>query len=264
MPESHVTDEVRSLFNVIGEILNAVAPPVFPHWQQTLEGLPDTDTVLGRARQIARELLLWAFQTSRGDDGTEGIHEELNRRLIQPGALWESRSTAVKRGSFMWGIGIYTTMYGPEIRLAAMAAGYLLHIGGDPCAEIIVRCQRIRDLEDLYGRGQYEEVVQVAEAILADDPDLHKVWMAKGLALAAQGDYEAAVECYEQVLALGRDEASAHYNIACAECLAGHEERAAQELRQAIHAQPDFQVKAAGDDDFASVRSHPWFQELVP
>jgi mannose-6-phosphate isomerase-like protein (cupin superfamily) len=54
-----------------------------------------------------------------------------------------------------------------------------------------------------------------------------------------------------------------YYNIACMESLLGHREESLAALEKSVTKWPKYKELAAGDDDFASLRDDPRFQELI-
>lgn len=76
-------------------------------------------------------------------------------------------------------------------------------------------------------------------------------------------DYEGALAVAKQGLVEYPGNALAHYNVACMKNLLGHPDAALENLRIAVEAWQDYKEHARGDDDFASLRHDPRFQELT-
>ena len=76
-------------------------------------------------------------------------------------------------------------------------------------------------------------------------------------------DYAGALAACTDALELHPGNALILYNVACLENLLGNGEAALAALDEALAAWPDFKQTAAEDDDLASLRDDPRFQEVV-
>jgi hypothetical protein len=74
----------------------------------------------------------------------------------------------------------------------------------------------------------------------------------------ASGDYDTARRLLEEALT-ETDAPVVHYQLACVEALSGNTDRALAELQIAVDAEERFRVRAAEDEDFASIRDDPRF-----
>ncbi|HEX6702524.1 MAG TPA: tetratricopeptide repeat protein [Gaiellaceae bacterium] len=77
------------------------------------------------------------------------------------------------------------------------------------------------------------------------------------------GRYSEAAQTLREGLAEFPDSAGLRYNLACFSALAGDRETALAELAEAIRREPRFRESARSDDDFASLRDDPGFNELL-
>lgn len=76
-------------------------------------------------------------------------------------------------------------------------------------------------------------------------------------------DYEGAVAQLEECLRLHPGYPGALFNLACCASLAGRADEALEHLRAALEREPKLRENARSDEDFASLRDDPRFQELV-
>jgi tetratricopeptide (TPR) repeat protein len=77
-----------------------------------------------------------------------------------------------------------------------------------------------------------------------------------------EGRYDEARRILEEALA-EKDDGVIHYQLACTEALAGNRERALDELETAVRMEERSREWAATDEDFASIRDDPRFQQLL-
>lgn len=83
-----------------------------------------------------------------------------------------------------------------------------------------------------------------------------------GYARHKKGEYARAAELFAKATLANPDAKLPRYNLACAYARLG-DPRAKEALTRAIEQSPDAKKKAMTDPDFESVRSEPWFKELV-
>jgi tetratricopeptide (TPR) repeat protein len=76
-------------------------------------------------------------------------------------------------------------------------------------------------------------------------------------------DYEGALDLLTRARENNRSSVTVVYNIACVESLLGRRDDALEHLAQAVEQRPSFAALARGDDDFASLRDDPRFEEIV-
>ena len=77
------------------------------------------------------------------------------------------------------------------------------------------------------------------------------------------GDWEGYIERAKPLIEANPEYASALYNLACVESLAGRKEDAIETLRVAIERWPRSKELAPDDSDFEAIRDEPGFKELV-
>jgi tetratricopeptide (TPR) repeat protein len=76
-------------------------------------------------------------------------------------------------------------------------------------------------------------------------------------------DYEGAMSVCEEALGEYPGNALILYNIACLHALLGQSDQALETLGTAVASWPAYKENAREDEDFASVRDDPRFQELI-
>lgn len=76
-------------------------------------------------------------------------------------------------------------------------------------------------------------------------------------------DYAGALEQCRAGLEIRPGNAVILYNVACMESLLGHADAAIEALTESVAGWADYKELAAGDDDFASLRDDPRFQQLI-
>ena len=82
-------------------------------------------------------------------------------------------------------------------------------------------------------------------------------------ALFEAGELKQAKELIEAALEEYEERTFLLYNLACAEARLGETDLALGHLAAAISGYPDFAEHAAEDDDLATLRDHPRFQEIT-
>ena len=129
-----------------------------------------------------------------------------------------------------------TLLYvGPEARRRATGDATVLVMGGTP--------------------GEVYQAVDWGEA-----------WQFHRESLAAYGEqrYPDAVDAVRRGLELMPDHAGLHFNYACFATLAGDtSDETFDHLRRSVELLPRFREDARRDDDFASVRDDPRFEEAL-
>lgn len=83
------------------------------------------------------------------------------------------------------------------------------------------------------------------------------------LAYFGTREYDKAIEALEKLLAETPEDATVHYNLACAKSLTGKKEEAIAHLERAIEIDADFSEMAAKDSDLDAVREEPEFASAV-
>jgi hypothetical protein len=86
---------------------------------------------------------------------------------------------------------------------------------------------------------------------------------AEGLNLYAAGEYEQVVETYERLLAETPGEPRFLYNLACSEAQLGRKEQALEHLRQALENNPHMRENATKDSDLDPIRDEPEFSAIT-
>lgn len=77
------------------------------------------------------------------------------------------------------------------------------------------------------------------------------------------GDYEQAVEAFEQLHAETPDDPTILYNLACAKSQTGKKQEALGHLKRAVELNPDFAEMAEKDSDLDAIRDDPEFASAI-
>jgi tetratricopeptide (TPR) repeat protein len=116
---------------------------------------------------------------------------------------------------------------------------------------------------DFYSRGDYERAINEYEQALGRDPDYADAHVNKGAALLELDRYEEVLPPCDRAIELDPADAFPYWNRACAYSRLGKRDEALDDLRKAIELQPTWRETARTDEDFASLRGDPNFRKLV-
>jgi ketosteroid isomerase-like protein/tetratricopeptide (TPR) repeat protein len=104
--------------------------------------------------------------------------------------------------------------------------------------------------------GALEQVVRV-------NPYNGQHWYEYGLALHTLKRHDAAAKAWAEAVQLGFQPATALYNIACANSLAGHKDEALASLQKALNAGFSQDENLRTDPDLAPLRADPRFKSVI-
>ena len=109
----------------------------------------------------------------------------------------------------------------------------------------------------------YPEALADYARALELNPRDASVHNARGLLYVRIAAYPEAIDAYQHAMAVQPDWATPYYNAACAAALVDDAERAMTWLARAVALREGYRAMALKDTDFASIREHPRFAELV-
>ncbi len=139
-------------------------------------------------------------------------------------------------------------------------------LGGDEIAAPMGTCVFISD--PAVRRGAFAEedgtIVMVAGGTPGKAYEV-STWEAAADAYPhwRAGDHAKAVSILRSVADEHPEAGMVFYNLACAEVLAGEPDSALDHLRRSVELEERFRELARTDEDFASIRERPEFQELI-
>lgn len=120
----------------------------------------------------------------------------------------------------------------------------------------------LSEADALYQSRKWVEAAEAYEAVMKTEPGNGRARFRRASALHAAGRYEQAIAAWQSAAEVFRGPLVT-YNLACSYARSGDREKAFEWLKRAVEAglpQPE-QMRA--DEDLATLRSDPRFQELL-
>ncbi len=115
---------------------------------------------------------------------------------------------------------------------------------------------------ELFKARQWAEAAKAYEAILKDEPKNARAYYQLGMARFSLAQFELAIDALQKNIAISNN-ATAMYNVACANARLGRKDKALEWLEKAINNQLQPFSNPADDPDFVEVRNEPRFKELM-
>lgn len=117
---------------------------------------------------------------------------------------------------------------------------------------------------DTYFRNQEWEKASIAyEMLVKKDPENGKAWFRLGLSYHSRSEYLMAISAFKQANKLEFNLPITRYNLACSYALLGKKQETLHWLTEAIEAGFQQIQLLHTDNDLASLRSDPRYQELT-
>jgi tetratricopeptide (TPR) repeat protein len=110
---------------------------------------------------------------------------------------------------------------------------------------------------------RYDEATASFTNAITLDPSRSEYFNGRGLAWMGLSNLEFALRDFESATAINPDDASARYNLACAQARLGRKEDALASLGKSLALDQRLQSLAKSDEDFLSIRSETQFNALV-
>ncbi|MEL6880692.1 MAG: tetratricopeptide repeat protein, partial [Cyanobacteria bacterium J06607_10] len=94
-------------------------------------------------------------------------------------------------------------------------------------------------------------------------PGLAKAWDNRGYVLMQLGRDRDALKSFDKAIAANANYAKSYYNRALCYALQRENDRALENLQQAVRLEPSYKQDALADEIFEDIWSDDWFKELV-
>ena len=111
--------------------------------------------------------------------------------------------------------------------------------------------------------GRHQDATKAFTNAITLEPSRSEYYNGRGLAWMGVGKLDFALEDFENASAVNPDDASARYNIACAQARLGMKEEALNSLARALSLDEQLAATARSDSDLSSLRSDRRFQGLI-
>lgn len=119
------------------------------------------------------------------------------------------------------------------------------------------------EARDLLNAERFPEAERAFKAYLDANPYDGRVWMDYGFTLHPQKRYDEAIAAWRRAIELGVNPAGNHYNIACAQSLAGRADEAIEAIRAALELGFTEDEAFKTDTDLDPIRADPRFRAVV-
>jgi hypothetical protein len=116
----------------------------------------------------------------------------------------------------------------------------------------------------LLGQQQYEAAAEILRTITARQPENPRAWAMLGLALHAEGDYQAALAAHRKAAEFPQTAPNAMYNIGAAYARLGDKDQAFEWLEKARATNQVDMTQLGADPDAESLRGDPRYERLLP
>jgi tetratricopeptide (TPR) repeat protein len=113
-----------------------------------------------------------------------------------------------------------------------------------------------------YQAGEWQKAARGYESVVTAEPQNAQAWYRLGVSLQHLGEFEKALDAYEKCVAIQPAQSFALYNAACAAARLGRKEEALDHLDKAMAANFPGARSLETDEDLASLRDEPRFQEI--
>jgi ketosteroid isomerase-like protein len=117
--------------------------------------------------------------------------------------------------------------------------------------------------EELFLARDWTDAAAAYQSYLKDHPDSAFAWHRLGASQVALRQLPEAIKSLNQAVAVGGGSAADYYNLACAYALSGASDQALSQVEKAIDAGLRNRRQYESDEDLASLRGLPRFQELM-
>jgi superkiller protein 3 len=111
--------------------------------------------------------------------------------------------------------------------------------------------------------GRYSDATRSFTDAITLEPGISEYYNGRGLAWMGMGNLINALTDFENAAATNPDDASARYNVACAQARLGQKEDAIASLTKALEMDARLRTHARTDQDLLVLRSEPEFKALI-
>lgn len=130
----------------------------------------------------------------------------------------------------------------------------------NPLAQSAAPSPEAQAADSLFQAQKWEEAAKAYEAITRAQPANQRAWYRLAYALHANGQYSAAVEAYQKIVA--NNNPTVFYNLACAYARLNDKDKAFEWLNKAVNAGFTQPAQLNSDADLASLREDGRFKDV--
>jgi tetratricopeptide (TPR) repeat protein len=121
---------------------------------------------------------------------------------------------------------------------------------------------QMKAASELLNSQKWEEAAKAYEAITASEPANARAWYLLGISRFSLKQFEAAIAAFQKNIAITNNP-TAMYNVACAFARLNQKAQAMEWLEKAVNNKLSPFTNIATDEDLASLRNEPKFNELA-
>jgi tetratricopeptide (TPR) repeat protein len=148
-------------------------------------------------------------------------------------------------------------------RLTALLAIFLIFVVAGQFAYADSMKYSKEQADDFFQKGEWQKAIEAYQQVTAENPDDAGAWFHLGYAYQAVGEYDKAIPAYEKADQAGYMPTVVRYNLACAFALKGNKSGAYAWLDKALEAGFGNTKLLKEDSDLESLRSDAKFAGYI-